>query len=277
VDFDGFLQKICPLLDLQWRKYRRRSARHRIDARIKDLGLNDYASYFERLMAEPAEAAGLADIMRVTISRFFRDRLCWNHLKQKVFPQLITEKYADKTIHIWCAGSCGGEEPFSFALLWLEYLQPLYADHTIDILATDIDKASHERARKGIYSNGSLREVPAEMLMRWFSRRNGLWQLNGRVKELVRFEEANLMTDAPPSGMDLVLCRYLAFTYYLGKRRLEATKRLWDALRPGGALMIGRKEALEPSAYNFFQQWPDVSCIYRKPADFQVPVRTDSI
>jgi len=273
LDFDEFLQKTCPLLDLEWRKYRRRSARHRIDARIKDLGLKDYASFFERLEADPAEAAGLADLMRVTISRFFRDRLCWDQLKQTVFPQLIAEKYGDKTTHVWCAGCCGGEEPFSVALLWLEYLQPLFVGHTIDILATDIDKTSQERARKGIYSNSSLREVPAEILHRWFSRKNGLWQVDGRARELVRFEEANLMTDAPPSGMDLVLCRYLAFTYYRGKRRLMATKCLWDSLRPGGALMIGRKENLASSTNNFFQQWPDVSCIYKKPAEVQTPVR----
>jgi chemotaxis protein methyltransferase CheR len=266
LDFDEFLQKTCPLLDLEWRKYRRRSARHRIDARIKDLGLNDYASYFNRLETDPVEAAGLADLMRVTISRFFRDRLCWVELKQTVFPQLIAEKYWDKNTHIWCAGCCGGEEPFSVALLWLEYLQPIFVGHTIDILATDIDTASLERARKGLYGNGSLREVPEEILHRWFSRENGLWQIDRRVRELVRFEEANLMTDAPPSGMDLVLCRYLAGTYYKGKRRLMATKCLWDSLRPGGVLMIGRKEDLISSTYNFFQQWPDVSCIYRKPA-----------
>jgi chemotaxis protein methyltransferase CheR len=264
VDFDRFLQKICPLLDLEWRKYRRRAARHRVEARIKELGLSDYPSYLDRLETDPSEAARLADLMRVTVSRFFRDRTCWTDLAKKVFPQLISEKPGEGIIHVWSAGSCGGEEPYSVALLWLEYLQPLFPCHTIDILATDIDKASHERARKGIYGTGSLREVPAEMLMRRFSRGDGLWLLDERVKELVRFEEMNLMCDTPPSGIDLVLCRYLAFTYYRGMRRSEATQRLWDALRPGGALMIGRKEALDFSAHQFFHQWPDVSCVYRK-------------
>jgi chemotaxis protein methyltransferase CheR len=244
VDFDRFLQKICPLLDLEWRKYRRRSARHRIEVRIKELGLNDYDSYLKRLEAEPSEAAGITDLMRVTVSRFFRDRTCWIS-----------------------AGSCGGEEPYSVALMWLEYLQPLFPGHTINILATDIDKASLERARKGIYRDGSIREIPSEILMRWFSRGNGLWRLDGRVKGLVRFEETNLMSEEPPSGMDLVLCRYLVFTYYLGKRRSEAAKRLWDALRPGGALMIGKKEALDFSSQQLFKQWLDVECIFRKPAN----------
>jgi chemotaxis protein methyltransferase CheR len=267
VDFDRFLQKICPLLDLEWRKYRRRSARHRIEARIKELGLNDYDSYLKRLEAEPSEAEGIADLMRVTVSRFFRDRTCWINLAQKVFPLLIAEMPDKKIIHVWSAGSCGGEEPYSVALMWLEYIQPLFPGHTINILATDIDKSSHERASKGIYRDGSIREIPSEILMRRFSRGNGLWQLDGQVKALVRFEETNLMSDKLPSGMDLVLCRYLVFTYYRGKRRLEAAKRLWDALRPGGVLMIGKKEALDFPSQQLFKPLPDVECIFRKPAN----------
>jgi chemotaxis methyl-accepting protein methylase len=64
--------------------------------------------------------------------------------------------------------------------------------------------------------------------------------------------------------MDLVLCRYLAFTYYRGERLLAATRRLWESIRPGGALMVGRKERLPESASALFEPWPDAAGFYRR-------------
>ncbi len=264
MDFDRFLQQICPQLDLEWRKYRRRAARHRVEGRIRSLGLDNFASYLEFLHKSSAEAAVLADLMRVTVSRFFRDRSCWIHLAREILPQLITEKSRGRTLRVWSAGCCGGEEPYSVALVWLEYVQPLFPEHTCDILATDIDDMSLERARRGLYGTGSLREVPAGIRERWFCRKNGIWLIDEKVKELVRLEKRNLMTDAVPEGIDLALCRYLAFTYYRGKRRSDAAKRLWDSLRPRGALMIGSKEAIDVSEHLLFDPWPGNGGFFRK-------------
>jgi hypothetical protein len=43
--FDAFLQRACPPLDLDWRKYRRRAARHRVQQRMTDLGLSQFEDY----------------------------------------------------------------------------------------------------------------------------------------------------------------------------------------------------------------------------------------
>lgn len=266
VSFDQFLQEVCPPLDLEWRRYRRRSARHRVEARMRELGLADYASYLELAHANPAEAEGLSDLMRVTVSRFFRERGCWSDLAGKVLPALLSAKAPDLALRAWSAGCCGGEEPYTLALLWLEYLRPLHPDRSLEILATDIDEVSLERAREALYADGSLREVPAEIRSRWFCRTNGLWRLDERVKRLVRFEKGNLMTDPLPPAMDLVMCRYLPFTYYRGERRSMAAKRLWEALRPGGVLMIGGKEHLGSSAGALFEPWPGTGVFFRRGA-----------
>jgi chemotaxis methyl-accepting protein methylase len=64
--------------------------------------------------------------------------------------------------------------------------------------------------------------------------------------------------------MDLVLCRYLAFTYYRGQRKYRAAKTLWEAIRPSGALMIGRKDIMGPYERELFDPWPDTEVIFRK-------------
>lgn len=267
MDFDAFLQQSCPPLGLQWRKYRRRAARHRAARRMEELGIPDYPSYLHLLRTDLTEAEGLADIMRVTVSRFFRDRACWAALGQKALPSLLSEMQAGSTFHVWSAGCCGGEEPYSIAIVWLEYLRPIFPSLNISILATDIDESSLERARNGLYSSACLRESPREIRDKWFRRDNGMWLVDERVKELVRFENHNLMKDRLPSGFDLVLCRYLIFTYYRGERLLKAANRIREALRPGGVLMTGSRESLNAACEDLFQPWPGIPCIYTKRGD----------
>lgn len=262
--FDRFLQEACPDLDLVWRKYRRRSSRHRVDARRVELGLEGYRDYLERIRSDAQEAALLPDLMRVTVSRFFREQKQWLELKEHVLPELIATIPGVRALSIWSAGCCGGEEPFTLALVWLEYIQPFHPGLFVDILATDIDEASLERARLGLYRWEALREVPAEIRTRWFSPANALLRLDGKATALVRFGKRNLVTDPPPSGMDLTLCRYVAFTYFKGERLRVSLLRLWESLRPGGVLMVGEKETLPASALEYFEPMPGSQVFYRR-------------
>jgi chemotaxis methyl-accepting protein methylase len=201
--------------------------------------------------------------MHVTVSRFLRDRQRWLPLARQVIPELIHEHPPGRPVRAWSVGCCNGEEPYSLALVWLEHIQTRWPETGIEIVATDIDEAALERAHRGIYAAGSLRELGPELRARWFARRGDVWRIDDRVRRLVAFERRNLMTDPPPSDVDLVLCRYLVFTYYEGERRRRAVGRLSRALRPGGALMIGAKEHLDADALELFDPWPGVEGVYR--------------
>lgn len=261
--FDRFLQEAAPIEGLVWRKYRRRSARHRVERRIRELGLDSFAAYLDRLRADPTERSGLADLMRVTVSRFFREREQWRTLAETVLPELLTGKTAAEPLRAWSAGCCAGEEPYTLAMVWLERIAPFQPERAIEVIASDIDAASLERAGAARYGESSLREVPPETRARFFARERGLWSVADEVKRLVRLECRNVMNDPLPAGMDLVLCRYLVFTYYRGERLLAATHRLWEALRPGGVLMVGRKEQI-PEAAAWFEPWPGCGGFYRR-------------
>lgn len=263
MNFDHFLQEAALLEGLAWRKYRRRSARRRVELRLMELGLDGFDAYLDLLRSDPIETAGLADLMRVTVSRFFREREQWRTLADKVLPAFLSGKTKGDVIRAWSAGCCGGEEPYTLAMVWLESI-PFYPGSAIEIIASDIDEASLERARAARYDSGSLREVPPETLARCFTQEKGHWSLAGEVKGLVRLERRNVMSDPLPSEMDLVLCRYLVFTYYRGERLLAATVRLWEALRPGGVLMVGEKERLPGPASAYFEPWPGCYGFYRR-------------
>jgi len=134
----------------------------------------------------------------------------------------------------------------------------------LEIIASDIDEASLERASAACCYSGSLREVPPDTRAHFFMRERGLWSLADAVKGLMHLELRNVMSGPLPSGMDLILCRYLAFTYYRGKRILAATVRLCEALRPGGNLMVGKKEHLRGPELAFFEKWQGCDGFYRR-------------
>ena len=74
---------------------------------------------------------------------------------------------------MWSAGCSSGEEPYTLAMLVADYLDQAgrggaaAAGSTID--ATDIDRASLERARDGASTGGrALTEMPSELVERYF-------------------------------------------------------------------------------------------------------------
>jgi chemotaxis methyl-accepting protein methylase len=263
--YDHFLKVVGELLDLDWRKYRRRSARRQVEKRLRELNLSDHSQYLERLRTDPEEARKLPDLMRITVSRFFREQACWWELAD-ILPELIKNKERGVPLRAWCVGCCNGEEAYSLAILFLRVFGSSMNDNDagIDILATDIDEKVLARANAGCYEQRTLREVPDEIQDRFFIQSGRQSCVDESLRNMVRFKRHNLMEDPPPGGMDLVLCRYLAFTYYRGQRRRQATERLWEATKPGGALMIGRKEELVPLEEDLFERWRGARVVFRK-------------
>jgi len=256
--FDEFLKEVCERHELDWRKYRRHAARRHLDGRLRELGLAGYEPYVELLRRDPAEAELLPDLLRVTVSRFFREREHWDFLAREVLPGLLSHsRDSGRPLRAWCAGCCNGEEPYSLALLLLS--MPAASGPgaaPVEIVATDIDEAVLERARAGRYCASSVREVPQALLERYFSRVGDEFRLDKKVRGMVELRRHNIREDEPPEGIDLALCRYLVFTYFTGERRRLAAERLWRALSAGGVLMTGRKDRLGPRMLEFFSPWP---------------------
>ncbi len=269
--YDSFLRSVAGLAEIDWRKFRRRSARHHLDSRLGQLGLPDYGEYLEYLRRDRNEVQRLPDLMRVTVSRFFRESVCWRELSEEVLPALLASMPAGKPLRAWSAGCCNGEEPYTLAMCFETLGSQVHPEKVsgasrIEILATDIDDDVLARAHEGCYQKSSLREIPPELISRFFDldpQGRGLC-LDERAKARVDFQRRNLMEDLPPTGMDLVLCRYLAFTYYRGARRARAAAKLHDSLNPGGALMIGCKERLLPTETGLFEPWPRTRAILRR-------------
>jgi len=243
----GFLQWALPRLGLSWPGFRnvRRQVCRRISRRLDELGLADPAAYRSHLEEHPGEWAHLDGLCRITISRFWRDRAVFDSLRDLVLPAL------GPAVRCWSAGCASGEEPYSLVLAAAD------AGVAIEVLATDVDPALLERARRARYPESSLRDLPGDVRARAFE--NGCLRLEHR--EPVSFRLHDVRADPPPGQFDLVLCRNLAFTYFGEDAQRSVAASLRASLRPGGALVVGSHE--EPPE-GLFEPWLPRHGVWRR-------------
>jgi len=227
---------------------------------MTELGIASFESYADHIRLHPEEGERLPDIMHITVTRFYRDATCWEGLG-RVMPGLAA---SGRKVRFLSAGCCGGEEPYTLAIAWKELFEERFGP--ADILAVDMDEAGLERARKAVYDKRSLRELPDAWRERWFIASGRRLHLSPEIMSMVRFERLHLVNDALPGSFDLIMCRNLFFTYFTEDRRFRAALVLWEALRPGGALMIGEKEGLGPRELDIFTPWPGARCFFRRAA-----------
>ena len=247
----AFLQWALPRLDLAWPGFRkvRKQVCKRLARRLRCLGLADLEAYRAWLATDPQEWRVLDGLCRITISRFFRDRGCFEVLRDLVLPEIARRATVEhRPARIWSAGCASGEEPYTVRILWDLEVSRAFPDASLSLVATDLDETLIERARIACYPAGALRELPQEFVARAFTARDGYRCLRERHKAGVAFLRQDFRVAAPEGRFDLILCRNLAFTYFAPALQLDALERIDSALAPNGFLVIGAHERLPATA-----------------------------
>lgn len=225
----------------------------RIGRRMRELGLSGHDAYRARLEVEPEEWRVLDGLCRITVTRFCREQSAWLHLRDVILPGLAAgaERAGRPVLRAWSAGCGGGEEPYTLRLLWDLELASRFPALRFDIVASDADATMLRRAREAVYRRGTLREVPPGWLAQGFESTGETLRLRPEFTAGIRFEQQDMRAAMPDGPFDLVLCRYLAFTYFDMAGRRAALQGIADRLRPGGILMVGAKECLPAASTGF--------------------------
>lgn len=137
-----------------------------------------------------------------------------------------------------------GADAQTVKIIWDEEVAPSIPSASLSIVATDIDLAMLDRARRGCFAPTSLRELPQHFLDQAFDREGAVYCVKPRCREGVEFLHQDLRSEAPDRLFDLILCRYVAFTYFAEALQRQVLMRLIDRLAPHGYLVIGRHEQL---------------------------------
>lgn len=246
-DCTAFLQWALAQRDFRWQGFRkvRRQVCKRLKARIRELGLDDFAAYRRHLEANPAEWAVFDACCPITISRFFRDRSVFETLVSSVLPEIAARAARERrAARIWSAGCASGEEPYTLKIIWDCEIAPTFPDLRVSIVATDVDEAVLARARRGCFEPASLRELPPRLVARAFDRVGALHCVRPKHREGIDFLRQDLRREMPALRFDLVLCRYVAFTYFAEPLQRQVLAGILDRLVPHGYLVLGTHERL---------------------------------
>jgi chemotaxis protein methyltransferase CheR len=269
VDCTAFLQWALPQLDMRWAGFRkvRGQVCKRLRRRMSDLGLEGFSAYRARVEADPQEWRIVDECCHITISRFFRDRGVFDALRKRVLPEIAQRAKGERReARCWSAGCASGEEPYTLKILWDLEVANGCPGVALSIIATDIDETMLRRAREGCFEAASLRELPPNLIAEAFSRVGDRFCVRPRHREGITFLPQDLRTEAPSGPFDLVLCRYVAFTYFAPPLQQKVLTRLQQQLLPHGYLVIGTHERLPQGAAPALTATGDLPQIFQAQA-----------
>lgn len=245
------------------------------DAFAKSVGGKDPEVVLRGLVTRPEQQAGflerLTGQLTVGESFFFRNEHHFRVLRETVLPQIIAENKARREVRVWSAGCATGEEPYSLAIL-LDQLLGVASGWQASVLGTDLNPEFLQRAREARYRQWSFRQTNIHQNREYFKPDGDLFRLVDRLREHVRFAVLNLVKDVYPSpltgtvGLDLILFRNVAI-YLKSEVTAAILQRFYQALRPGGWLLLGETEVTAAHPGNFKVHNFDHATLFQKTSD----------
>src|SRR5689334_4221709 len=160
-DFTELTRKISAERGFGCASYKEKCLRRRIAVRMRARGVHTYADYARVLDADAAEYDRLLDALTINVTKLFRNWSVYETLAEQVLP--VIWKSDARRIHVWSAGCSSGEEPYSLAILFHRYaaLQgQLFRIDRLEVLGTDIDRASLAAAESGAFQEAAFDETP---------------------------------------------------------------------------------------------------------------------
>lgn len=198
----------------------------------------------------------------VIVPSFFRDDEPFRMLERILIPGVLERRRTDG-VRIWVLGCSSGEEAYSIAMLLREHTDELPRPPQVQIFATDIDASAVAEARRGQYGNVVERQVSPERLARFFTKRGDSYTVTKNLRDLCIFTHHDLIKDPPFSRMDLVSCRNLLI-YLEPVLQRRVVELLHYALRPGGYLLLGKAETIDPGDLELFEVVDRSACVFRR-------------
>ncbi len=243
---DQQFRQLLNYFGFSWSGYRkvRKGVKKRISRHMNQLGCRNMAAYLRKLDNDHQVRQKSELLMTVSVSRFLRDREFWRTLEKELLSDLVEKQTAK--VKVWSAGCAGGDEVYSFKIVW-ESLKKIYMDlPKLELLATDMNPEHLNRARSGIYSGSSLKELSQELQSLYFKKIAGknLYAVKALLGQGVVWKIHHLLSDPPDSNFEIIFLRNNVLTYYKDQLKREAFGKVLESLAPLGLLIIGSHEAL---------------------------------
>lgn len=254
---------------LDFTQYRESSLLRRIASRLRRYDVTSYDEYIAVLDQDPDEYDELINSLTINVTEFFRNPESFRAIEGIIIPRVIhsKERHRHKIIRAWSCGCSTGDEPYSLAMLFLEKLGAARDRFILTILGSDVDGGALEEAKAMVYSKERLKAIGGTLLEKYFEMTGEhKFRLKGAVRSLVRFRHHDVIRDRPFMHCDIILCRNLLI-YFNKELQEEILLKFYEALNPGGFLILGMVESLVGEALNAFENMDNRLRIYRRPKE----------
>lgn len=201
--------------------------------------------------------------LSINVTELFRHPKALNNMLKVIKKELENQHH----IRIWSAGCSSGEEVYSVSIL-LDCLSLL--EKSI-IYATDFNSVILEEAKNGVYSLESMHRAKENLsildininLENYMDKKKKYFLINEKIKKKTHFFQHNLATDSSFNEFDIIICRnvIIYFDFNLQKKVFEL---FYNSLKVGGFLILGDSETLMKEYCDKFEQYSNVSKIYKK-------------
>ncbi|RZL56431.1 MAG: protein-glutamate O-methyltransferase CheR [Variovorax sp.] len=247
-----------------FRDYTGASQKRRVAYALAQFGLPNVSALQNRVLHDPAVFAQLLQFLTIPVSEMFRDPAYFLALRQQVVPVLHTYP----SVKIWVAGCSTGEEAWSIAIM-------LHEEGLLkrtQIYATDINPASIEKARQGIfpleavkgYTTNYQQSGGTSAFSDYYTAAYGGARFDPFLCADVIFADHSLATDSVFAETQLVSCRNVLI-YFNRKLQDRALGLFHESLCHRGFLGLGSKESIDFSGYaERFDTLAKAERIYRK-------------
>jgi len=261
-DFDRLLDYIEQNLGFESGFYNDSYLDRRINARIRRTDVESYGEYLSLLRDDDEEKDALLDSLSINVTGFFRNPEVWESLRAVL--QELTDQRSE--VRIWSAPCADGREPYSIAMLAKD--DPDIDDRRLSVLGTDINPDTLTEARRGRYETSQTTDIaeelaPLEEYEPYIDRDGDVFTVRDGVKDLVEFEQHDLIRGEPKRNFDVVLCRNLLI-YIDADYKVPIFETIAGSFRDDGVLVIGMTETLPIEFRDVFEPVTKQHRIYRK-------------
>ncbi len=220
----------------------------RMSRRLRALSLSDFSSYLSILEGAQgkSEIKHLINTLTTNHTRFFREPHHFQYMQETIIPywKKRAEKTGNKRLRIWCAASSTGEEPYTLAMVIANGLKGS-VQWDWKILATDIDTSVLAAAKKGIYENKALEEIPKDYRRSYINKLgDGQFEIKPELKRHLTFNRLNLHGAWPiKTSFDMIFCRNVFIYFDLPSKQL-LVDRFSEVLSEEGWFFLGHSESI---------------------------------
>lgn len=243
-EFSAISELVRAKIGIHLGNHKRNLVVARLASRLRTLGHDSFARYYEHLSQHDPEGQELRFMLnRLTTNKtsFFRERHHFDFVRDRLIPELLQQ--GKHKLRAWSAACSTGQEPYSLAML-------LGADQRlrgwdVRILASDVDTDVLADAQAAEYSAAEVAEVPAELRASSLDRQGNTFTIRRELRELVTFRHINLMQAPWPIHVhfDVIFCRNVLI-YFDAPTQARLCERLAAQLEPRGNLFVGHSEML---------------------------------